>query len=80
MTKEEFEAKKANLEAKRKEKMKELLPLLAQYKNKFGVDYTHCMIRKMSFDEEIAELKDCIENNHLQSTDLPEDYDPRLEY
>ncbi len=68
------------LRKQNKEKRAEVATLKAEYKKKFGVDYTYCMIRKMSFDEEIAELRDCIENNHLQSTDLPEDYDPRLEY
>lgn len=68
------------LQLKNKEKRMEVAVLKKEYKKKFGVDYAYCMIEKKSFEEEIAELKDCIENNHLQSNELPEDYNPNYQY
>jgi hypothetical protein len=71
----------AELETKRKEKCKEADILVAEYKKKFGVDYTHSMFFKnRTIDEDIAELKDCIENNHLQSNEPLEDYNPNYQY
>lgn len=59
--------------------MQEISALEAEYFKKFGEIYKFAYPDGKSNEEVIAELKDCIENNHLQVFE-PVEYDPDCVY
>jgi len=67
-----------------KEKTKKILNEISKleiiYSKKFGVDYEYDFADSRSNEEILADIKDCIENNHLQTFTSDDDDDGLYDY